>query len=212
MASGVHHAVRARADQVAEGGEQLEKNGGGMGLSVRGQGADCEPGEAVEGGFAKPGAIGHTGRGGRSRVDLRLRWRLKLLLDAEQLGPSTLYIRECRQDGPGYSRDGVGYHDSTLVRFLIAVDGVSDFCWTLISHRSIGDYKWLYAYDWLSIRAWDLDLITGGTLSDYSSLSTCNGFWPSMRKLAAQPVAVASTAVPTRRSLSPATPRLTPIS
>ena len=31
----------------------------------------------------------------------------------------------------------------------------------------------------------------------YSSLSTCNGFWPRMRKLAAQPVTVASTAVPT---------------
>jgi hypothetical protein len=30
----------------------------------------------------------------------------------------------------------------------------------------------------------------------YSSLSTCNGFWPRILKLAAQPVAVANTAVP----------------
>src|ERR1700733_14195834 len=31
-----------------------------------------------------------------------------------------------------------------------------------------------------------------------SSLSTCNGFWPRIRKLAAQPVTVANYAVPTR--------------
>jgi hypothetical protein len=33
-------------------------------------------------------------------------------------------------------------------------------------------------------------------IHSYSSLSTCNGFWPRMRKLAAQPVTVANTAVP----------------
>ncbi len=34
----------------------------------------------------------------------------------------------------------------------------------------------------------------------YSSLSTCKGFWPRMRKLAAQPVPMAKTAVPTSAS------------
>jgi hypothetical protein len=34
-------------------------------------------------------------------------------------------------------------------------------------------------------------------IAAYSSRRTCRGFWPRMRKLAAQPVAVANTAVPT---------------
>ena len=51
MAGGTDHAVGAGADDVAKDGEQLEKNGRGMRLSVRGQGEDGQAGEAVEGGI-----------------------------------------------------------------------------------------------------------------------------------------------------------------
>ena len=53
MAGGIDHAVGAAADQVAEDGEKLEENGGGVGLGVRGDGADGESRETVEGGFAQ---------------------------------------------------------------------------------------------------------------------------------------------------------------
>jgi hypothetical protein len=36
------------ADYVAEGGEELEEDGGGVRLRMRGQGADDLPGHAVE--------------------------------------------------------------------------------------------------------------------------------------------------------------------
>ena len=143
MAGGVDHAVRARADQVAEGGEQLEENGGGLGLSVRGQGADGESGEAVESGFAKCGAGWRTGWGGltgwgrRSGVGVRLRLRPRLRLDAEQFGPAALYVREGGHNGTSYPRDRVANHNTTLVRFLISVEGVSHFSWRLISHRRL---------------------------------------------------------------------------
>ena len=39
-----------------------------------------------------------------------------------------------------------------------------------------------------------------GQCAIYSSRSTCKGFWPRMRKLAAQPVTMAKTAVPTSAS------------
>ena len=64
MAGGVDHAVGAAADQVAEGGEELEENGGGVGLGVRGDGADGESGEAVKGGFAQLWNHRGAGRGG----------------------------------------------------------------------------------------------------------------------------------------------------
>jgi hypothetical protein len=92
--------VGAGADHVAESGEKLEEDGGGMRLSVRSQGADGQTGEAVEGGFAKFGLLGRAGRlwlwrGERRRKEswAGLLLRLKLRLEAEQFGPATLYVR-----------------------------------------------------------------------------------------------------------------------
>ena len=53
MAGGIDHAVGSAADEVAKGGQQLEKNGGRMGFGVRSDGMDGEPGETLEGGFAQ---------------------------------------------------------------------------------------------------------------------------------------------------------------
>ena len=86
-----------------------------------------------------------TRRGRRSGVDVRLRLRPRLRLDAEQFGPAALYVREGGQKGTGYPRACVANHNTTLIRFRLTVDRVSHFYWTLISHRSIGDYKWLYS-------------------------------------------------------------------
>ena len=43
MAGGVDHAVGSAADEVAKGGQQLEKDGGRMGFGVRSDGTDGEP-------------------------------------------------------------------------------------------------------------------------------------------------------------------------
>ena len=48
VAGGADHAVRAGADDVAKGGEQLQEKGLGLGLGVRGQGAHGFSGEAIE--------------------------------------------------------------------------------------------------------------------------------------------------------------------
>jgi hypothetical protein len=52
VTGGADHAVGSGADDVSKGGEELEKNGGGMRLNVRGHGADGRTSEAVEGGVA----------------------------------------------------------------------------------------------------------------------------------------------------------------
>ncbi len=49
VTGGLDHAVRARADEVAEGGEELEEKGRGMRFGVRGEEADDVSGWAVEG-------------------------------------------------------------------------------------------------------------------------------------------------------------------
>jgi hypothetical protein len=53
VAGVVHHAVGSGADDVAEGSEELEQDGGRVGLGVRGEGADGVAGEAVESGFGQ---------------------------------------------------------------------------------------------------------------------------------------------------------------
>jgi len=63
VAGGIDHAVGAATDQVAEDGQKLEENGGGMGLSVGSDGADGESGETMEGGFAQVGVRGGSGQG-----------------------------------------------------------------------------------------------------------------------------------------------------
>jgi hypothetical protein len=83
VAGGVDHAVGSAADEVAKGGQQLEKNGSWMGFGVRCDGTDGEPCWSVEGGFAEHGARGQLGRcerwlrlliwtGGRIRIGFRL--------------------------------------------------------------------------------------------------------------------------------------------
>jgi hypothetical protein len=47
VTSGSHKAVRRGADEVAEGGQELQEDGGGIGFGVRREGADGEAGKAV---------------------------------------------------------------------------------------------------------------------------------------------------------------------
>ena len=63
VTGGPDHAVGSGADDVAKGGEQLQENGLGLGLGVRGQGAHGLPGEAVEREFFEKGLQGLLGRG-----------------------------------------------------------------------------------------------------------------------------------------------------
>jgi hypothetical protein len=48
VTGGFHHTVRGRPYKVAEGGEELEENGGRIGFGVRRDGADDPPGDTVE--------------------------------------------------------------------------------------------------------------------------------------------------------------------
>jgi hypothetical protein len=61
MAGGIDHAVGRGTNGVAERGQQLEEDGGGMGLAVRGQGAYGQPRGAVECGIAEDWIRGRTG-------------------------------------------------------------------------------------------------------------------------------------------------------
>jgi hypothetical protein len=47
MAGSIDHAVGRGTNGIAEGGQQLEEDGGGMGLGVRSQGAYGQPRDAV---------------------------------------------------------------------------------------------------------------------------------------------------------------------
>ena len=62
MAGSIDHAVGRGTNGIAEGGQQLEEDGGGMGLGVRGQGAYGHPRDAVECVFAEDWILRHTGR------------------------------------------------------------------------------------------------------------------------------------------------------
>ena len=72
MAGSIDHAVGRGANGIAERGQQLEEDGGGMGLGVRGQGAYGHPRDAVECGLAEDWTRGRTGRRrcARRRADL----------------------------------------------------------------------------------------------------------------------------------------------
>jgi hypothetical protein len=113
VAGGIDHAVGAATDKVAEDGQKLEENGGGVGLSVGSDGANGESREAMEGGFVQVGIRNPSGRGGsqwfwrRYRVGFRRRWKigigfrwlgvlfgLRLLQEAEEFGSASLYIGE----------------------------------------------------------------------------------------------------------------------
>lgn len=58
---GADGAVRRGADKVAEGGEELQEDSSGIGLGVKREAADSEPGKTVEGWF---GERERRGRGG----------------------------------------------------------------------------------------------------------------------------------------------------
>ena len=58
VTGGFHHTVRGRPYKVAEGGEELEENGGRIGFGVRRDGADHRPGDTVERRRGKPGPTG----------------------------------------------------------------------------------------------------------------------------------------------------------
>jgi hypothetical protein len=53
VAGGADAAVKRGADEIAEGGEELQQDGGGIGFSVRGKAADDEAGKSVEGGIGE---------------------------------------------------------------------------------------------------------------------------------------------------------------
>jgi hypothetical protein len=53
VAGGADAAVKRGADEIAEGGEELQQDGGGIGFNVRGKAADDEAGKSVEGGIGE---------------------------------------------------------------------------------------------------------------------------------------------------------------
>ena len=62
MAGGIDHAVGRGTNGIAEGGQQLEEDGGGMGFAVRGHAAYDQPRDAVECGIAEDWSRGRNGR------------------------------------------------------------------------------------------------------------------------------------------------------
>jgi hypothetical protein len=60
VTGGAHEAMRRMAGEVAEGGQELQEDGSGIGFGVRREGTDGEAGKAVE------SRLGQCGRSGRS--------------------------------------------------------------------------------------------------------------------------------------------------
>ena len=108
------------ADEVAKGGQQLEKNGSRMGFGVRSDGTNGEPCCSVEGGFAQYGICGQVGRCERRlrrliwpgwwigirirRLGLRLGWEIEELSSA---------LPQARKGGKGrasYTAECISYH------------------------------------------------------------------------------------------------------
>jgi hypothetical protein len=96
MAGGIDHAVGRGTNGIAERGQQLEEDGGGMGLAVRGQATDGQPGDAVKCGIAEDWIRRRAGpwRCGRRRAGLSLWLWLKLQWFAGEFDHATLYIGE----------------------------------------------------------------------------------------------------------------------
>jgi hypothetical protein len=129
VAGGIDHAVGSAADEVAEDGEKLEKQGGGMGLGVGRDGADGEPGDAVKGGGVEIGMRGGAGGLGGlrnlGRVGLRRlggRFGLRELGRIEEFGPVLLHLVEVREAWTAEAHGGVSFHEVTLLRFRLAVE------------------------------------------------------------------------------------------
>jgi hypothetical protein len=115
------------ADEVAKGGQQLEKDGGRMSFGVRSDGTDGEARESLKSGFAQYGIRGQLGRPERwLRREIRLGWRiwigfrpLGLLLgrEIEQLAFALLQVSEGGKGRARYAIDCISQHDSALSRF-----------------------------------------------------------------------------------------------
>ena len=98
VAGGIHHAVRSRADHVAEGRQKLEQNGSGMRLGVGCDGADSEPGAAMERGHGELGrrcvAMRLWGGGRRTGLLLWLVGWLNVYGEAVRLTSAALCFRK----------------------------------------------------------------------------------------------------------------------
>jgi hypothetical protein len=103
MPSGVDHAVGSAPDQVAEGGEELEEDGGGVSLGVRGDGANDESREAMKRRFGEHRSRALRGRVGRllwgERIYLRsrrlkTRFGLRPVREPEQFGSALFHFGE----------------------------------------------------------------------------------------------------------------------
>jgi hypothetical protein len=71
VTGGTDAAVRGGTDEVAEGRQELEEDGGGIGLSMWGKCTDEETGYTVEGGGVQCGWWGHGGSGWKNHRWLR---------------------------------------------------------------------------------------------------------------------------------------------
>ena len=139
VTGGADHAVRAGANDVAKGGEQLQENGFGLGLGVRGQGAHGFSGETVERVSLEHGVAGVLGRTrgwrewfwGGQRRDWR-RNRVGISGNAcvlrrgvclgKQLFPLLFYLCGGRGLGlgPGYAHPQVSNVHSSRLRLLVS--------------------------------------------------------------------------------------------
>ena len=127
VAGGIDHAVGSGADEVAEGGEELEEDGGGMGLGVGSDGADGESCETVKGGFGKHGICGcwrcerwlrrPVWPGWWFRVGFRRLGLSRLWWEIEQFGSAVLHAREGGKGRAHYPVDCYFLACSTLPRF-----------------------------------------------------------------------------------------------
>jgi hypothetical protein len=112
--------VWSAADEVAKGGQQLEKNGSRMGFGVRSDGTDNEACWSIKGGFAQYGIGGQLGqcerwlrrRAGQwrrigielRRLDLRLGWEI------EEIRSALLQAREGGKGRASYTVDCISQH------------------------------------------------------------------------------------------------------
>ena len=108
---GSDHAVWSGADEVAKGGEQLQENGLGLGLGVRGQGAHGFSGEAIERAFLEYGFHGLLGLGCRFLAERRpwlwlgfRRERSRIYGETVEAGLARLKLRRWAGRGRGGER------------------------------------------------------------------------------------------------------------
>jgi hypothetical protein len=113
MAGSIDHAVGRGTNGIAERGQQLEEDGGGMGFAVWGQAAYGQPRDAVECGIAEDWIRGRTGRRrcGRRRGGLSLCLWLKPQLFAGEFGHPTLYVGQSSYGWTAYLVKRFRLHD-----------------------------------------------------------------------------------------------------